>query len=576
MKQKKEKTFEQEIMTSGKIPNFSAVAVFILYVIFFVNITGQEVLDAGIAGIVLYLLMQFVLGPFTNANSSRKLSLRIIDWKENGLDEKSRTNLLADLMHCPVHVGKSVMVVFGGGTRIWALYFYFVVKVSLITFVFILFTCVYSSYIASVAGILCAEKVCSKYALELISEGVDSSIVDKKNFFGFSIKNYFYTFICIPTILSSLSTFMFVFKELSIKENILMLDIANVIIINAIICISLAIVFGIRFLRYIYEMRDALIKNTTSNNLQDSYFVPTDLANEFSYNIHLINKNTSQFADVLKKAATIGNEIADSVKNLVVISTQNSSVSVEQSTGVRQIVSSMEESDKLSKDISNKITYVNEIANKNLQDVQDGFNTVSESISKMNEITDANITIIDEIKKLNEQIENIWYIVNIISGIADQTKIIAFNAELEAASAGEAGKNFHIVANEIRRLADNTMESTKDIKQRISDIQHSSDSLILASEGGTKKINEGFQLSVKLEDKFNNIKNSSEVTVSSANDIKGFIEQQTISFEQIVITLKQISAGIESSATSIQSVNDLSLQLQKISDSLAELKETVI
>ena len=323
-------------------------------------------------------------------------------------------------------------------------------------------------------------------------------------------------------------------------------------------------------------MRDALIKNTTSNNLQDSYFVPTDLANEFSYNIHLINKNTSQFADVLKKAATIGNEIADSVKNLVVISTQNSSVSVEQSTGVRQIVSSMEESDKLSKDISNKITYVNEIANKNLQDVQDGFNTVSESISKMNEITDANITIIDEIKKLNEQIENIWYIVNIISGIADQTKIIAFNAELEAASAGEAGKNFHIVANEIRRLADNTMESTKDIKQRISDIQHSSDSLILASEGGTKKINEGFQLSVKLEDKFNNIKNSSEVTVSSANDIKGFIEQQTISFEQIVITLKQISAGIESSATSIQSVNDLSLQLQKISDSLAELKETVI
>ena len=160
----------------------------------------------------------------------------------------------------------------------------------------------------------------------------------------------------------------------------------------------------------------------------------------------------------------------------------------------------------ISKKFTSPILELNEIANKNLQDVQDGFNTVSESISKMNEITDANITIIDEIKKLNEQIENIWYIVNIISGIADQTKIIAFNAELEAASAGEAGKNFHIVANEIRRLADNTMESTKDIKQRISDIQHSSDSLILASEGGTKKINEGFQLSVKLEDKFNNIK----------------------------------------------------------------------
>ncbi len=576
MRTKNEKTFEQQIMASGKIPNFSAVAVFILYVIFFVNISGQDVIDAAGAGILLYFIMQFVLGPFTNANSSRKISNKIIDWKKNGLTLQSRTNLLTDLLHCPVHVGKSVMVVFGGGTILWAMYFYFVVKVSLFTFVFIIFTCIYSAYIASVAGILCAEKVCSAYAIQLIEEGVDSEVVEKENFFGFSIKNYFYTFICVPTVLSAISTFMFLFKESSLKENINLANVGIVIIINVIICISLAVVFGIRFLKYIYEMRDALIKNTTSDNLQDSYFVPTDLANEFSYNIHLINKNTMQFADVLKKAATIGGEIAESVKNLVVISSQNSSVSIEQSAGVRQIVSTMEESDKLSKDISLKIADVNNIAKKNLQDVQDGFNSVSETLNKMNEITDANISIISEIKKLDEQIENIGYIVNIISGIADQTKIIAFNAELEAASAGEAGKNFHIVANEIRRLADNTMESTKDIKQRITDIQHSSNNLILSSEAGTKKINEGFQLSVKLEENFDNIKKSSEVTVESANDIKEIIEQQTISFEQIVITLKQISAGIESSATSIQSVNDLSLQLQKISDSLAVLKNSVL
>ena len=70
---------------------------------------------------------------------------------------------------------------------------------------------------------------------------------------------------------------------------------------------------------------------------------------------------------------------------------------------------------------------------------------------------------ISGIKMLGEKIESIWDIVNIINGIADQTKIIAFNAELEASAAGEAGKNFQIVATEIRRLADSTVSSTNEI-----------------------------------------------------------------------------------------------------------------
>ena len=65
----------------------------------------------------------------------------------------------------------------------------------------------------------------------------------------------------------------------------------------------------------------------------------------------------------------------------------------------------------------------------------------------------------------------IWDIVGIINNVADQTKIIAFNAELEASSSGEAGKNFHIVATEIRRLSDTILDSIKEIKIVIDEIQ---------------------------------------------------------------------------------------------------------
>ena len=117
----------------------------------------------------------------------------------------------------------------------------------------------------------------------------------------------------------------------------------------------------------------------------------------------------------------------------------------------------------------------------------------------MTEITDANVSTISGIRELGEKISGIWEIVKIINDIADQTRIIAFNAELEASSAGDSGKNFHIVANEVRRLAAGITKSVDQIKERITEIQHSSDNLIITSESGTEKIREGLELSEKLK-----------------------------------------------------------------------------
>ena len=92
----------------------------------------------------------------------------------------------------------------------------------------------------------------------------------------------------------------------------------------------------------------------------------------------------------------------------------------------------------------------------------------------------------ERIKELNTKMNGIWDIVGIINNVADQTKIIAFNAELEASSSGEAGKNFHIVATEIRRLSDTILDSIKEIKIVIDEIQKASDRLILDSNGNER------------------------------------------------------------------------------------------
>ena len=194
----------------------------------------------------------------------------------------------------------------------------------------------------------------------------------------------------------------------------------------------------------------------------------------------------------------------------------------------------------------------------------------------MSEITEANVATISGIRELGEKIGGIWEIVIIINDIADQTRMIAFNAELEASSAGGSGKNFHIVANEVRRLAAGITTSVDQIKKQIAEIQHSSDNLIITSESGTEKIREGLELSERLKEKFNDIQSSSEITVESASQIEEIINQQSTSFDQIVATVRQLSSGIGNLSVSTGTVNNTAQKLKEAANLLENLHTQII
>ena len=113
------------------------------------------------------------------------------------------------------------------------------------------------------------------------------------------------------------------------------------------------------------------------------------------------------------------------------------------------------------------------------------------------------------------------------------------------------------------------------IRERITEIQHSSDNLIITSESGTEKIREGCQLSANLESKFADIQTSSEITVESVVDIRAIIEQQSVAFDQIVSTIRQISIGIENTSNSTHTVNTAATKLQESADRLENLQEEI-
>ena len=268
----------------------------------------------------------------------------------------------------------------------------------------------------------------------------------------------------------------------------------------------------------------------------------------------------------------LGKTLLAETQNLSVSSKENAATAQDQSAAVKEIVATMEDNTTLSENISQKIQNVSETAAKTNGDVAEGVSYIEENVKQLQKIASTNKDTISGIKALGEKIENIWDIVTLINTVADQAKIIAFNAELEASSAGEAGRNFHIVATEIRRLADGIIDGTKEIKERISEIQQSSDNIILLSENGTEMIRSGVEKAMTLNERFVSIKSASTLTASSAEEITSIVHQQTVASEQILITLRQIASGVESFTAATAHISSASQTLKEIALELSDGK----
>jgi len=179
----------------------------------------------------------------------------------------------------------------------------------------------------------------------------------------------------------------------------------------------------------------------------------------------------------------------------------------------------------------------------------------------MEDIRKQNQKIISEIRNLSDMIIRISEAIRIIDSIADQTKLIAFNASLEASSSGEAGARFSVVASEIRRFADNVVDSTKEIKQKIEEVQRASQILIAEANSGSRQIEIGYERMSEQKIVFENIVDNSQNVATRSQQISNLSKQQELASSQIFTALKEISAGVKQFVIATSSTS-------KIADSL--------
>jgi methyl-accepting chemotaxis protein len=231
---------------------------------------------------------------------------------------------------------------------------------------------------------------------------------------------------------------------------------------------------------------------------------------------------------------------------------QLSEVSVEQSDAIIQTTSTVEEFAVISGEIAKSANIVAEFAEKTEQEAQKGVNAAVDTLTQIQEIKQVNDQNMQHVTSLHQHSQEINKIVEVITNIADNTELIAFNASLEAAGAGEKGRRFGVVAGEIRRLANTVTTSVKSIEQKTSEIQRGMGTLVSSFDTETQKIEKGVQ--------------DMKVTAASLEAILEKIEKTTDSLVQISAATKQQQTSNEQIVSVLQEMSRETIQFQEIAE----------
>ena len=199
---------------------------------------------------------------------------------------------------------------------------------------------------------------------------------------------------------------------------------------------------------------------------------------------------------------------------------------------------------------------------------QEGAEVIHSAATEMRKISDAVQSSSEIVEDLGRQSDQITSIVNTIKEIADQTNLLALNAAIEAARAGEQGRGFAVVADEVRKLAERTSLSTTEIAGMVGKIQNGTRSAVSSMQAGVVQVSHGVELANQAGDSINRIRDGAQRVTEVVNDISSSIGEQSMAGSQIAHQLETIARMSEESAIAVQHTAEAARHLQTLSASL--------
>ncbi|MGH2568549.1 MAG: HAMP domain-containing methyl-accepting chemotaxis protein [Bacteroidota bacterium] len=267
------------------------------------------------------------------------------------------------------------------------------------------------------------------------------------------------------------------------------------------------------------------------------------------------------------------NVLSSSASEIVAGTTQVATGASETATAVSETTTTVEEVKQTAQVASQKAKYVSDSSQKAAQVSQTGKKSVEQSIEGMNRIREQMESVAESIVRLSEQSQAIGEIIASVNDLAEQSNLLAVNAAIEAAKAGEQGKGFAVVAQEVKSLAEQSKQATAQVRTILMDIQKATSAAVMAAEQGSKAVETGVTQTTEAGESIRMLAESIAEAAQAATQIAASSQQQLVGMDQVALAMENIKqastqnvASTKQAESAAQNLHQLGLKLKQLTE----------
>ncbi|WP_144429713.1 methyl-accepting chemotaxis protein [Myxococcus hansupus] len=269
----------------------------------------------------------------------------------------------------------------------------------------------------------------------------------------------------------------------------------------------------------------------------------------------------AHLADVMSQLQRAGAQISSTTEEILTTSGRYEAGATEQASSLDETSATTEELARSARQIAENAGSVAEIAQRTLGAAQQGQGSAEAFLGSMARMRQDNVSISSAVVRLNKRVQQIGKIVEFINGVADKSELLALNAELEGTKASEVGRGFSLVAAEMRRLAENVLESTKEIEGLIEEVREASAAAVSATEGGVRAVETGTTLAQQVSESLRQIVQLAGQTSYAVRSISLATQQQQTGTDQLADTMADILRITQQSLNATKQVSTANTDL---------------